>query len=225
MAKTRSLYDVLGIDKNADHESIKKAYRNKTRECHPDRHADKAEQFKQVQEAWEVLGDKDKRDYYDATGQIPGAVINDPELAETVELISTALRHVISRAFEMNRPLKSFDMVNALDAHFQDTIKSAKTMINQIQKLIDAMEDSIKRYKRKKEGENLLASVTRALIAEKQKDIEGVKASITKFENIKKLLKDYGYEIEKIDPYATYEERARQYKAIFDKPPILEDRR
>jgi molecular chaperone DnaJ len=70
MAK-RDYYDVLGIAKGADPDAIKKAYRQKAKELHPDRNADnpKAEaQFKEANEAYEVLKDANKKAAYDRYG-------------------------------------------------------------------------------------------------------------------------------------------------------------
>ncbi|MBE0413085.1 molecular chaperone DnaJ [Yoonia sp.] len=70
MAK-RDYYDVLGIAKGADAAEIKKAYRQKAKELHPDRNSDnpKAEaQFKEANEAYEVLKDADKKAAYDRYG-------------------------------------------------------------------------------------------------------------------------------------------------------------
>jgi len=70
MAK-RDYYDVLGIAKGADADAIKKAYRQKAKELHPDRNADnpKAEaQFKEANEAYEVLKDANKKAAYDRYG-------------------------------------------------------------------------------------------------------------------------------------------------------------
>ncbi len=61
-------YLVLGIAEKADAETIKKAYRKLVKECHPDTHPGdrKAEErFKQISEAYEVLGDEKKRRQYD----------------------------------------------------------------------------------------------------------------------------------------------------------------
>ena len=60
-------YDILGIDKSASESDIKKAYRDKAKIHHPDRNGDE-EKFKQITEAYEVLGDKTKRDNYDRFG-------------------------------------------------------------------------------------------------------------------------------------------------------------
>jgi molecular chaperone DnaJ len=67
----RDYYDVLGIAKGADADAIKKAYRQKAKELHPDRNADnpKAEaQFKEANEAYEVLKDANKKAAYDRYG-------------------------------------------------------------------------------------------------------------------------------------------------------------
>ncbi|MFH5880832.1 MAG: molecular chaperone DnaJ [Candidatus Izemoplasmataceae bacterium] len=66
----RDYYEVLGIDKNASDAEIKSAYRKLARKYHPDvSKEDNAEaQFKEVQEAYEVLSDSNKRAQYDRFG-------------------------------------------------------------------------------------------------------------------------------------------------------------
>ena len=67
----KDYYSTLGVDKNAAQEDIKKAYRKMAKKYHPDANPNdkKAEEtFKEVSEAYEVLGDTDKRKKYDAFG-------------------------------------------------------------------------------------------------------------------------------------------------------------
>lgn len=69
MAK-RDYYDVLGVSKNADATEIKKAYRKQAKKYHPDANdsPDAEEKFKEIQEAYEVLGDSSKKSTYDRYG-------------------------------------------------------------------------------------------------------------------------------------------------------------
>lgn len=71
MADKRDYYEVLGVNKNATEDDIKRAYRKKAKECHPDLHPDDkeaVERFKELNEANEVLSDPDKRARYDQFG-------------------------------------------------------------------------------------------------------------------------------------------------------------
>jgi molecular chaperone DnaJ len=70
---TKDFYAVLGVGKTASADEIKKAYRKLARANHPDSHPDdsaKHEKFKQVAEAYDVIGDPEKRKKYDQARQL-----------------------------------------------------------------------------------------------------------------------------------------------------------
>ena len=70
--KFRDYYEILGVDKKAGQDEIKKAYRKLAKKYHPDAHpGDKGleEKFKEANEAYQVLGDAEKRKKYDQFGQ------------------------------------------------------------------------------------------------------------------------------------------------------------
>ena len=75
MAK-RDYYEVLGVDKNASENDIKKAYRKAAMKYHPDKFAnatdaekkDAEEKFKEINEAYQVLSDNEKKQQYDQFG-------------------------------------------------------------------------------------------------------------------------------------------------------------
>lgn len=72
MAEKRDYYEVLGVNKNATDEELKKAYRKLAKKYHPDANPDNKKEaeakFKEVNEAYETLSDKQKRDMYDRFG-------------------------------------------------------------------------------------------------------------------------------------------------------------
>ena len=71
----KDLYEILGVSKDASDAEIKKAFRRRARELHPDvnKAADAEDQFKELNEAYDVLSDPNKRAQYDRFGTVPGA--------------------------------------------------------------------------------------------------------------------------------------------------------
>ena len=72
MAAKPDYYDILGVNKTASADEIKKAYRKQALEWHPDRHKDEKEaaekRFKEINEAYQVLSDPQKKNAYDQFG-------------------------------------------------------------------------------------------------------------------------------------------------------------
>ncbi|MDR1016092.1 MAG: molecular chaperone DnaJ [Coriobacteriales bacterium] len=73
--QTSDYYDILGVSHDASDSEIKKAFYKKARQLHPDvnKAPDAEEQFKSLNEAYEVLSDKQKRSQYDRFGKVSGA--------------------------------------------------------------------------------------------------------------------------------------------------------
>ncbi len=76
----QNYYEILGVDKNASADEIKSAYRKLAKKYHPDLNKDNpdaATKFKEINEAYEVLGDQTKRANYDQYGSANGPNPND----------------------------------------------------------------------------------------------------------------------------------------------------
>jgi molecular chaperone DnaJ/curved DNA-binding protein len=81
MPQTKDLYDILGVDEDASKEEIKKAYRTLARKHHPDRNPDDPnaeETFKEIQKAYSILSDEEKRQQYDAQRRFGGGGFGGP---------------------------------------------------------------------------------------------------------------------------------------------------
>lgn len=68
MRMSKDYYKILGVDKNASDDEIKKAFRKLAHQYHPDKQGGNAEKFKEINEANQVLSDKAKRQQYDQYG-------------------------------------------------------------------------------------------------------------------------------------------------------------
>ena len=80
MSNAESFYKILGVNEKASKEEIKKAYRNLSLKHHPDRtsNSDSHQLFKKINEAYETLGDEQKRVEYDAMQNNPFMRMNSP---------------------------------------------------------------------------------------------------------------------------------------------------
>ncbi len=66
----KDYYKILGIEKSASEDEIKKAYRKLAHQYHPDKASGNAEKFKEINEAYQILSNQDKRGQYDRFGRV-----------------------------------------------------------------------------------------------------------------------------------------------------------
>ena len=140
MADKRDFYEVLGVNKNASDEEIKKAYRQAAKKYHPDLHPGDAEaeaKFKEVNEAYEVLSDKDKKARYDQFGHAGvdpnygagGAGSPFGQDIDIGDIFSSFFGGFGRRSANPNAPRKGTDVETQLIISFEEAAKGCKKTV------------------------------------------------------------------------------------------------
>ena len=133
MAEKRDYYEVLGVDKSASGDEIKKAYKKQAKKYHPDLNPDNpeaAEKFKEVNEAASVLTDEDKRARYDQFGHagvdgsqgagFGGGFGDFGGFGGFSDIFDTFFGGGGGRRSDPNRPQRGSDIEVSLDVTFEE---------------------------------------------------------------------------------------------------------
>lgn len=116
-----NLYELLGVEKSATKEEIKKAYKKKALEHHPDRGGDE-EQFKKIAEAYDILSDETKRRNYDVTGKV-GGNSNDGYRHYDMEDIFSHFHDIFGGGFGKRMHAKGEDVLIRFNVSLTDFFK------------------------------------------------------------------------------------------------------
>lgn len=183
-----SLYDTLGVNKDASQKDIKQAYRDKAKENHEDKGGDN-DTMTEINRAYGVLRDPVKRDRYDRTGeetensfefkfqqyvQQMFMAIVDQSNVDYTDLISEFKHHTADQGEELSKRLKG-----------------AKLRVGRLEKVA-------KRLTAK--GENRILMVVENNIHSIKQEIETIKEGITFMANCLSALEDYSYEVDESEP-------------------------
>jgi molecular chaperone DnaJ len=141
VAATKDLYAALGVPKGASADEIKKAYRKLARQYHPDRNPGDAaaeERFKEIQHAYDVLSDAEKRKQYDAFGSEDGHATRPGftgdlnfdvgDLGDLGDIFGGIFGRGRGRA-QQPRAARGADLEVQVNLSFEDSLKGLETRI------------------------------------------------------------------------------------------------
>lgn len=122
----KNLYEILGVKKDADFDEIKDAYRKKSKACHPDTRGGDAEKFKELNKAYQVLSNEEKRARYDA-GESHESILSKNETPE--EIGKKIIIDVFCAVIEKNDP-DQFNIVEIIDLEISNAITQIEMFIS-----------------------------------------------------------------------------------------------
>lgn len=185
MEKTKSLYAILGIHETASTFEIKIAYKQLCKEHHPDVGGD-PERFIQINNAYKILSDPERRERYDTTGS-----------TSQVNPI-----HNIIVQFYKTRVVPMITNMNKVDIDLISIIKNELDVIreegNRIERRLKSSNEKLKnclsRLSVKDEGENTLYDLLNDQVKQNDDQIKEVQEELTNLDSIEKDIERYHYE-------------------------------
>jgi curved DNA-binding protein CbpA len=194
-----TLYDILGVSKEATDEELKRAYRALSKEHHPDVNEGQDERFKEIQFAYEIISDPDKRAEYDRTGRTGQDVFQEQVIMKAAEMMREMLFQTHYKT----------DLENFLSASIQ-SIARKRQQAEQLFKRDRDILDQIQRLCIKRATIDVLDGV----LAQKRATVDSAEqmmlAEIKIFDAAVLLLREYAFE--KVDGEAATENMSQVFQ-------------
>lgn len=183
-----SLYDDLGVGKDASFDEIRSAYRRRARECHPDLGGDRAE-FERIQNAHDVLADAERRARYDQSGDTSEEP--DHRFQELTSVIIAAFDHVLTQA---GTKFREHDLIvhtrGVLRGQKRGIAASIETARGELAKL----EELVERLKFEGAGPDILTGTLRQRIRNQEEWIQTAERKIEQIDQAVEYLGAYGFD-------------------------------
>lgn len=185
----KSLYEILGISADAYTAQIKRAYHKQSKSAHPDTGGD-AEKFKEINEAYKILSDSEKRKRYDAGEKLEDLIKSgSTEQSGINGCLSMMFLHAVSSCEPSQH-----DVLHKMRSELASVILQANNHILGEKKKIKKFEEVISRFTSKNKNQFFVE------LANHQ--IDGLQISISKaeaqkkiFEKAKQFLENFSYDL------------------------------
>ena len=182
----KNLYDVLGVNKDATKEEIKKAHRSGVKKNHPDKGGD-AEMFQQIQLAYDVLGDEQRRDKYDTTGE------TDKPRDVFAEMFASFIDSLVSQ-LETSKT-DNIDLIELGNAMLEQELVALTRNQKMVNRSLALLEKALGRMDSKK-GNTLMQDITRSKIKTCILQLTKLEEGIVFYKRAMEELQDFIYNFE-----------------------------
>jgi len=191
--KVRALYDILGIERDATKEEIKKAYRKLANEHHPDHNDGKeSPEFIDITKAYKILSDDEKRKEYDETGYVKDNIHDQKEVA--IEILMGWLEHCLND----DKALKT-NVVDRLIAMAKSNVNQCRHRIKLTTKRMKKLRKVIKRFRYKGKSRDFVTMCIQNNINKLMFNMQQAQYQIETDKLIIEMLTDYEYDYN-LDP-------------------------
>jgi curved DNA-binding protein CbpA len=189
MTKKLDPYAELGVEPTADETAIKKAYRKRAKETHPDHKGGSRERFERVNKAMTILKDPEARERYDRTGD------TEPRSAQTMEdKARSLLSDIVAGIINGGDDPATVDIVRFMQEYIAKQIADLPVKQRDLESKKTKAEKMAKRFKRKTKGDNLMSRLAESHAQALAMKIASIKGIIEVHEAAAKILIDYKFE-------------------------------
>ena len=189
------LYETLGVGRDADRPTVRRAYRQKAKRAHPD-HGGTAEQFALVKIAHDTLTDDAARAHYDQTGEF-GAKAVDNRHAEAMNILASALDKAMAALYDRGVPPKESDMVAAMQRWIEGEREKTAQPKREFEKNRGRTAELVGRFEQKTDAElNVMELILRERLRIIDAEIAKGAALLAKLDFALELLRGFRFKAE-----------------------------
>jgi len=191
----RNPYEVLGVNRGATPDIIKKAFRKLSMRHHPDRGGDHAT-MQEVQAAYDLLSDEEKRAEYDAHGHIKPPA---PDLRQqAMSMLDQVLENVLQ-----DLPADSIDVIGQAVRHLETVKDNHEGKVDTWRKKKAQLEEAARRTKAKDGKDNVVSAVLQGMIHRCEQNIKPLEHHVNVLGEMIRILEDHEYDWERPRAWAT----------------------
>jgi len=189
-------YEELNLSKDATRDQIKKAYRNLSKLHHPDKKGN-SDKFRDINKAYEILQDEEKRKYFDETGLLPDEQEENTIKGKARENLYNLVKRILSDKNFIQR-YANMDFINTvLNIINSNRIKIEETKKG-VTKYCETMKLVLDRFNYKGESNDFIKEIIEVSIKENAEQVQSMEIELKVLILMKELIKEYDYDFEKI---------------------------
>ncbi len=199
-------YDILGVDKSATKEQIKKAYRDKSKECHPDVTGGDDEEFKELSWAYELLNDDNARAHYDQFGMDPSSE-ESQRMVTVVNSLCTVFDDIVKSL--TSQQLEKYNLIGIMTNAIKNKIAGLEHIIadqNEDLKKVGQLEkvlvDRLKRHKQQQAAPNFFIETLKKRMLMIQNQIKHTEFTLDIAKGMLDVINEYDFNFDKSEETA-----------------------